>query len=108
MQPGAIVGYESTVYPGATQEDCVPVLERASGLICGRNFTVGYSPERICLKPNARVAFDVKGLLDRRRSRKASTCCDFDPSDLCFPDQSPVAHPRPGAGAKNNCLSVIL
>jgi len=47
MRPGAIVVYESTVYPGATQEDCVPVLERASGLICGRDFTVGYSPERI-------------------------------------------------------------
>jgi UDP-N-acetyl-D-glucosamine/UDP-N-acetyl-D-galactosamine dehydrogenase len=47
MRPGAIVVYESTVYPGATQEDCVPMLERASGLVCGRDFTVGYSPERI-------------------------------------------------------------
>jgi UDP-N-acetyl-D-galactosamine dehydrogenase len=47
MRPGAIVVYESTVYPGATQEDCVPVLEHASGLVCGRDFTVGYSPERI-------------------------------------------------------------
>jgi UDP-N-acetyl-D-glucosamine/UDP-N-acetyl-D-galactosamine dehydrogenase len=47
MRPGAIVVFESTVYPGATQEDCVPVLERASSLICGRDFTVGYSPERI-------------------------------------------------------------
>jgi UDP-N-acetyl-D-galactosamine dehydrogenase len=47
MRPGAILVYESTVYPGATQEDCVPVLERASGLDCGRGFTVGYSPERI-------------------------------------------------------------
>jgi UDP-N-acetyl-D-galactosamine dehydrogenase len=44
---GAIVVYESTVYPGATEEDCVPVLEQASGLRCGRDFTVGYSPERI-------------------------------------------------------------
>ena len=47
MRPGAIVVYESTVYPGVTQEYCVPALERASGLICGRDFTVGYSPERI-------------------------------------------------------------
>jgi UDP-N-acetyl-D-glucosamine/UDP-N-acetyl-D-galactosamine dehydrogenase len=44
---GAIVVYESTVYPGATEEDCVPVLEQASGLKAGREFRVGYSPERI-------------------------------------------------------------
>ncbi len=47
LSPGAIVVYESTVYPGATEEDCVPVLERESGLACGRDFFVGYSPERI-------------------------------------------------------------
>jgi len=47
IRPGAIVVYESTVYPGATEEDCVPVLERESGLKCGVDFTVGYSPERI-------------------------------------------------------------
>jgi UDP-N-acetyl-D-galactosamine dehydrogenase len=47
LRPGAIVVYESTVYPGATEEDCVPVLEQVSGLVAGRDFTVGYSPERI-------------------------------------------------------------
>jgi UDP-N-acetyl-D-galactosamine dehydrogenase len=47
LKKGDIVVYESTVYPGATEEDCVPVLEQASGLQCGRDFTVGYSPERI-------------------------------------------------------------
>ncbi|MBI5887850.1 MAG: nucleotide sugar dehydrogenase [Deltaproteobacteria bacterium] len=47
LKKGDIVVYESTVYPGATEEECVPVLERASGLKCGRDFTVGYSPERI-------------------------------------------------------------
>jgi len=47
LKPGAIVVYESTVYPGATEEDCVPVLEQASGLTAGVDFTVGYSPERI-------------------------------------------------------------
>ena len=47
LSPGAIVVYESTVYPGATEDECVPALERASGLACGRDFTVGYSPERI-------------------------------------------------------------
>ena len=47
LQPGAIVVYESTVYPGVTEEVCLPVLERASGMTCGRDFAVGYSPERI-------------------------------------------------------------
>ena len=47
LSAGTIVVYESTVYPGATEEDCVPVLERESGLACGKDFFVGYSPERI-------------------------------------------------------------
>ena len=47
LSPGDVVIYESTVYPGATEEDCVPVLERVSGLRFNEDFTVGYSPERI-------------------------------------------------------------
>ncbi|AGA32368.1 UDP-glucose dehydrogenase [Thioalkalivibrio nitratireducens DSM 14787] len=47
LKPGDIVIYESTVYPGCTEEDCVPVLERESGLRCNEGFYVGYSPERI-------------------------------------------------------------
>ena len=47
LKQGDIVVYESTVYPGATEEDCAPVLEAASGLVCGSDFTLGYSPERI-------------------------------------------------------------
>jgi UDP-N-acetyl-D-galactosamine dehydrogenase len=47
LKQGDVVVYESTVYPGATEEDCVPVLEQASRLACGKDFTVGYSPERI-------------------------------------------------------------
>ena len=47
IEPGNIVVFESTVYPGVTEEECVPVLEEASGLVCGTDFTVGYSPERI-------------------------------------------------------------
>jgi UDP-N-acetyl-D-galactosamine dehydrogenase len=47
MKKGAIVVYESTVYPGATEEDCVPVLENVSGLKFNEDFFVGYSPERI-------------------------------------------------------------
>lgn len=47
LRPGSIVMYESTVYPGVTQDVCVPILERESGLKCGVDFKVGYSPERI-------------------------------------------------------------
>jgi len=47
LKPGAIVIYESTVYPGCTEEDCVPVLEKFSGLRFNRDFFCGYSPERI-------------------------------------------------------------
>jgi len=47
LKAGDIVVFESTVYPGATEEECVPVLEAASKLRCGEDFTVGYSPERI-------------------------------------------------------------
>jgi len=47
LKKGAIVVYESTVYPGATEEVCIPVLERESGLKWKRDFFVGYSPERI-------------------------------------------------------------
>ena len=47
LAPGSIVVYESTVYPGVTEDICVPILERESGLTCGVDFKVGYSPERI-------------------------------------------------------------
>ena len=47
LKKGDIVVYESTVYPGAVEEDCVPILEKVSGLKAGSDFKVGYSPERI-------------------------------------------------------------
>ena len=47
LRPGDVVIYESTVYPGATEEDCVPLLEELSGLTFNEDFYVGYSPERI-------------------------------------------------------------
>lgn len=47
LKPGDVVVYESTVYPGTTEEVCVPVLEEASGLVFNRDFFCGYSPERI-------------------------------------------------------------
>jgi UDP-N-acetyl-D-galactosamine dehydrogenase len=47
IKKGDIVVYESTVYPGATEDDCVPVIEKTSGLVFNRDFFCGYSPERI-------------------------------------------------------------
>ena len=47
LKKGAIVVYESTVYPGATEEVCLPILERESGMKCGVDFKIGYSPERV-------------------------------------------------------------
>ena len=46
LTSGSIVVYESTVYPGATEEECVPILEAASGFKLGKDFSVGYSPEQ--------------------------------------------------------------
>ena len=47
LQKGSIVVFESTVYPGVTEEICKPILEQESGLVCGVDFKIGYSPERI-------------------------------------------------------------
>jgi UDP-N-acetyl-D-galactosamine dehydrogenase len=47
LKKGDIVVYESTVYPGITEEKCIPLLEHTSKLVCGKDFSVGYSPERI-------------------------------------------------------------
>ncbi|MFM9008171.1 MAG: nucleotide sugar dehydrogenase, partial [Bacteroidota bacterium] len=47
LKKGDYVVFESTVYPGCTEEDCLPVLEELSGLKCGVDFKIGYSPERI-------------------------------------------------------------
>lgn len=47
IKKGSIIVYESTVYPGCTEDICIPILERESGLKCGTDFKIGYSPERI-------------------------------------------------------------
>lgn len=47
MKKGAVVIYESTVFPGCTEEECVPVLEKCSGMVFNKDFFCGYSPERI-------------------------------------------------------------
>ena len=53
LAPGTIVVFESTVYPGVTEDICVPIIERESGLKCGTDWKIGYSPERI--NPGDRV-----------------------------------------------------
>ncbi len=53
LSEGAVVVFESTVYPGVTEEVCIPIIEKASGLKCGRDWKIGYSPERI--NPGDRV-----------------------------------------------------
>ena len=47
LAPGSVVVFESTVYPGVTEEICKPILEKESGMVCGKDFKIGYSPERI-------------------------------------------------------------
>lgn len=47
IQKGTTVVFESTVYPGATEEECAPIIEQWSGLVSGKDFFIGYSPERI-------------------------------------------------------------
>ena len=47
LSKGSIVVFESTVYPGVTEDICIPILEKESGLLCGQDFKIGYSPERI-------------------------------------------------------------
>lgn len=47
LSKGSIIVFESTVYPGVTEDVCVPILEQESGLVCGKDFKIGYSPERI-------------------------------------------------------------
>lgn len=59
LRPGDLVVYESTVYPGATEEDCIPVLEQVSGLKLNRDFFLGYSPERINPGDPERTVADI-------------------------------------------------
>jgi UDP-N-acetyl-D-galactosamine dehydrogenase len=60
LDPGDFVIYESTVYPGATEEDCVPILEAQSGLTFNRDFFAGYSPERINPGDKSRRLPDIR------------------------------------------------
>lgn len=63
LSKGDVVIYESTVYPGATEEVCVPILEQASGLTLNQDFTVGYSPERINPGDKQHTLLSIKKLV---------------------------------------------
>ena len=59
LQKGAVVVYESTVYPGVTEDICIPIIEEFSGLKCGKGFKVGYSPERVNPGDSAHSLSDI-------------------------------------------------
>jgi UDP-N-acetyl-D-glucosamine/UDP-N-acetyl-D-galactosamine dehydrogenase len=63
LQKGSIVVYESTVYPGVTEDVCVPIIERLSGLKCGSDWSIGYSPERINPGDPVHRVFNIKKIV---------------------------------------------
>ena len=67
LKKGDYVVYESTVYPGCTEDDCIPVLERYSELKCGTDFKVGFSPERI--NPGRYKSYSYKNCKSNKRLR---------------------------------------
>ncbi len=69
LSPGDIVIYESTVYPGCTEEECIPILEEGSSMVLNRDFYVGYSPERIIPGDKVNTLTQIK--------KVTSGSCDF-------------------------------
>ena len=63
IKKGSYIVYESTVYPGVTEDVCIPILEQASGLHCGTDFKVGYSPERINPGDKVNTLPDIKKIV---------------------------------------------
>ena len=63
LKKNSIVVFESTVYPGVTEDICVPILEQESGLVCGKDFKVGYSPERINPGDKVNQLADIKKIV---------------------------------------------
>lgn len=72
LRKGAIVVYESTVYPGVTEDVCIPILEAESGLKCGKDFWIGYSPERINPGDKVHRLENIKKIV----SGMTSECCE--------------------------------
>lgn len=77
MKKGAIVVYESTVYPGVTEEICGPILERESGLKSGTDFTLGYSPERINPGDKTHTVETIMKVVAGQDEKTADILCDL-------------------------------
>lgn len=75
LKKGAIVVYESTVYPGVTEEICGPILEKASGMVCGEDFTLGYSPERINPGDKKHTVDKIMKIVAGQDDRTTDTLC---------------------------------
>ena len=73
LKAGDIVVYESTVYPGATEEECLPLLEKISGLTCGQDFHLGYSPERINPGDKSRGLKDIVKIISAQDIKTLDT-----------------------------------
>ena len=77
MSKGAIVVYESTVYPGTTEEICAPILEQESGMTCGEDFTLGYSPERINPGDKEHTVDKIVKVVAGQDEKTLDTLCDL-------------------------------
>lgn len=76
MNKGAIVVLESTVYPGATEEIVLPILEQESGMVCGRDFFIGYSPERINPNDDEHTLQNITKIVAGMNEKTADILCD--------------------------------
>ncbi|QMW01450.1 nucleotide sugar dehydrogenase [Spirosoma foliorum] len=76
LKPGDYVVYESTVYPGCTEDDCLPILEFCSGLTVGRDFKLGYSPERINPGDKTRTLADILKVVAGNDEEATQTIAD--------------------------------
>ncbi|MVM38990.1 nucleotide sugar dehydrogenase [Spirosoma sp. HMF3257] len=76
LKPGDYVVYESTVYPGCTEGDCLPILESCSGLRLGTDFKLGYSPERINPGDKARTLSDIRKVVSGSDEEAAQTIAE--------------------------------
>ncbi|GAB3640777.1 nucleotide sugar dehydrogenase [Spirosoma arcticum] len=76
LKPGDYVVYESTVYPGCTEEDCLPLLEQYSGLTLGTDFKLGYSPERINPGDKVRTLTNILKVVSGSDAEAAQTIAD--------------------------------
>ena len=77
IKQGAIVVYESTVYPGTTEEICGPILEEHSGMTCGQDFFLGYSPERVNPGDKEHTIDKIVKIVSGQDKKTTDTLCDL-------------------------------